>query len=634
MPENGKRVHENHIEKNWPDPAPDTSQRAEPDWASTIQNLMSMAKEAIGSFEYARAIDHLNTLEQIWDSKGLPEFSLDLRLQLHEEKGKAYSSQGKLDKAIEEYQKILEFCRDSDQLEFKAETFTQIGQLLCKQGDHERALGYVQRATGAYRRLNNKVGMCKALRNLGVIYVELGEFEEAVITYEEAIDVAKDIEERVLYADLVNNLGAILNMRGHWKQALDHYQKSLAVYKEHDEVRKSAYTMNNVGITLADQGMSEEAFEYFREASETAWVIEDASLALIVDINLTDLYVKTGQLENAKEHCRRAEEYLLTSDLRNSHLIEIKKLAGSIARGEGDLKTALKYFNESYDLCKEIGTRFLEAEVLLERGTLLSAISRNLDALNDLEASYQIYCNVKAEGKREETVEIIGSIEKLYLEIFDSMGREVDHKDAYTKGHSDRVASLALLLAKELGLRGNVIKTIVAGALLHDIGKVKIDDAVLKKAGRLTDEEFDHIKKHPEFGVDLLRGKEFPWDVKPLILHHHEKIDGSGYPLGLKGEDIPLGARIIGIADVFDALTSDRVYRSAYSAEKALEIMFKDSGKMFDPVLLKCFMGMVSSGKADLVINAQTEAGEMYSIWSQCNTDTVEQESPTHANSF
>src|SRR5690606_11929854 len=114
-----------------------------------------------------------------------------------------------------------------------------------------------------------------------------------------------------------------------------------------------------------------------------------------------------------------------------------------------------------------------------------------------------------------------------------------------------RVASLALLLGRELELSTGTLKTIVAGALLHDIGKIHIDDAVLKKEGRLSDDEFRHIKKHPALGVTLLEGKEFPWEVKPAILHHHEKFDGSGYPGGLAGVAIPLTARIICLADVF-----------------------------------------------------------------------------------
>jgi len=600
---------------------------AEPDWAKTITNLLTLARNANESFEFDRAIDYLNTLEEIWNSKGLPEFSLELRVELHREKGKALASQGKLDEAIQEYQKILNFCRDAGQLRVKSETFTQIGQLMAKMGDHDRALGYLQRAIGAYRRLDDQRGMCKALRNLGVIYVELGEFEEAESTYDEAIAVAQDIGDDLVYADLVNNLGTIMNMRGKWQKALELYHESLHIYEENGEIRKTAYTRNNVAITLTEQGKDSEAFSWFQEAYEIAVSIKDEALTLIVDINLADLNLKKGELVDAKRHCRRAEQYLIKTNRSNSTLVETKKTAGKIAYHERDYDSALSYLTEALDLSRNIGAQFLEAEVLLERGKLLMAMERHLDSLTDLESSYHIYTGLKADGKREQTEEVINSLEALYLDIFNSMAQRVDRKDPYTKGHSDRVASLSMLLAKELGLRGNMLKTIVAAALLHDVGKIHIDNVILKKAGKLTDREFQAIQKHPEFGVELLRGKEFPWDIKPLVLHHHEKMNGQGYPLGLKGEDIPLGARIICIADVFDALTSDRVYRAAFDIEKALDIMEKESGTSFDPVLLKCFVNIIHQGKADPVINSRTREDELYSIWSQC---TIEDNNPAN----
>lgn len=588
------------------------------DWAKTIDNLMNLAKEAGKSFDFERAIQYLHTIEDIWDSKGLPEFSMELRFELHREKGKAFASQGKHEEAIREYQKILKFCRDNSHLPVKSETFTQIGQLMAKQGDYDRALGYLQRAIGAYRRLEDQSGICKALRNLGVVYVELGEFEEAEINYDEAIELAEKIGETMLYADLVNNLGTIKNMKGNWKEALKLYNRSIQIYDEHNEIRKCAYTKNNIAITLTEQGMSEEAFEHFKHAHEIATSIKDASLILIVDINLADLYLKKNILSSAKFHCQKAESYLLETRMTNGHLAETKKIAGKIAYKERDYELSLNYFNEALEISRQIGAKYVEAEVLVERGLLLKEMDKHFDALTDLESSYQVYKDHKIEGKREQTEKIIDSIEKLYLDVFYSMAKEVDLKDKYTKGHSDRVASLALLLARELGMPTNALKTIVAASLLHDFGKIKIDDSVLKKAGKLTNEEFQHIKKHPELGVELLRGKEFPWDFKPLILHHHEKLDGTGYPLGLKGEDIPLGARVICIADVFDALTSDRVYRKAFDIEKALSIMEEESGTSFDPVLLKCFVNLINQGKAEFVINSRTREDEMYSIWSQC----------------
>ena len=597
------------------------------DWARTINNLMKLAKEAGQSYDYERAINYLCMLENIWDSKGLPEFSIELRFELHKEKGKAFASQGKYDQAIYEYQKILRLCRDSNNLSIKAETYTQIGQLLAKQGDHDRSLGYHQRAIGAYRRLNDIPGSCKALRNLGVVYVELGEFEDAENTYAEAIEAAEGMEDKMIYADLVNNLGTIMNMRGKQQRALELYRESLKIYESLNEVRKSAYTTNNMAITLAEQGQNDEALEYFESAYAIATSMKDAPLVMIVDINLADLYLKKGNIAEARKHCARAEAHLIESKLTNGHLVETKKIIGKIAFYDKNYDEAEITFNEALKISREIGAKYLEAEVLMERGILYRTMDRHFDSLTDLEASYHIYTSVKADGKREQTEEVINSIEQLYLDVFDKLAQEVDLKDKYTKGHSDRVASLALLLAKELGLRANMLKTVVAAALLHDLGKIKIEDEILNKAGKLTEDEFVVIKKHPEFGVELLRGKEFPWDIKPLVLHHHEKIDGRGYPLGLKGEDIPLGARIICVADVFDALTSDRVYRSAYDTARALQIMNEESETTFDPVILQCFVNMIGEGKADMVINSRTREDEMYSIWSQCMMDDQNPES-------
>jgi len=162
------------------------------DWSQTIAGLMSLAKQNNRAYEYEKAIHYLSTLEELWDSKGPPEFTPELRFELHREKGKAFASQGKYDEAIAEYQKILRLCRDSTELQLKAEIFAEIGQLLAKQGDHDRALGYLQRAIGAYRRLKNRAGLCRALRNLGVVFVELGEFEEAELNYQEAINLARE----------------------------------------------------------------------------------------------------------------------------------------------------------------------------------------------------------------------------------------------------------------------------------------------------------------------------------------------------------------------------------------------------------------------------------------------------------
>jgi len=592
-----------------------------PDWELAVAHLIIMAESANKTFEFDKAISFLNAVEQIRDTKIVSDFSPQTLLKLHQEKGKAYSFLGKYDEAIDEFKNILTSNQSSEQSEVRSEAFTQIGQILAKQGDHERALGYLQRAISAYRRGENNIGLCKALRNLGVVYVELGDFDEAQTSITEAIAIAVSLGEKVLYADLTNNLGAIVNMKGDWQRALELYKESLEIYKTHNEVRKAAYAKNNIGITLSERELDIEALHYFVKASEIASKINDSSLKLIVDINLADLYLKRGSSTNAREHLRQAEEYFSKLNLVNVHLVETKKLKGKIASVEKSHQVAAEAFDEALELSRQIGSKFHEAEVLLERGKLMRSTNKHFEALTDLESSYQIYKNIKAEGKKAQTEKVIDSIEHLYLEIFNSIGQKVDHKDSYTKGHSDRVASLALLLAKEINLPTHTLKTIVAAGLLHDIGKIKISDDILKKPGKLTDEEFAEIKKHPEYGVELLRGMEFPWDIKPLIMHHHERIDGSGYPRRLKGEEIPLGARILCVVDVFEALTSDRTYRGAYSTAEAIKIMKKESGTTFEPTLLKSFIKLVNRGEVDVIVNAHTCNKELYSIWSQCMAD-------------
>lgn len=218
----------------------------------------------------------------------------------------------------------------------------------------------------------------------------------------------------------------------------------------------------------------------------------------------------------------------------------------------------------------------------------------HFDTHGELEFSNHIYFWTKAETWRKHSEEIIYCIEESYLDISNSKGNTLHFMDMWINSHSGRVASLALLLAKEIGLDTYMLRTIATASLLHDLGKARIDENVLKKKGHLTNEEFAQIKLHPELGVELQPVKESPWNIEPIILYHHEKMNGTGYPMGLRGEEIPLGGRIVSIADVFDALTSDRAYRKANDPKEALEIMGEAMKGSFDCSLFKCFINMIN----------------------------------------
>ena len=159
----------------------------------------------------------------------------------------------------------------------------------------------------------------------------------------------------------------------------------------------------------------------------------------------------------------------------------------------------------------------------------------------------------------------------------------VDEKDPYTRGHSDRVTRYSLIIAKEMNLPPAFMETLQMSAQLHDVGKIGIEDHILKKPGSLTEEEFEVMKTHTTKGANILRPVTQLAEMLPGIELHHEALDGRGYPYGLKGEQIPLLARVIAVADTFDALTTNRPYQQAHTPEQALEIIKSIAGKRLDP---------------------------------------------------
>lgn len=185
---------------------------------------------------------------------------------------------------------------------------------------------------------------------------------------------------------------------------------------------------------------------------------------------------------------------------------------------------------------------------------------------------------------------------RMHLELLRALTAAVDAKDPYTRGHSARVAALALEIADRLHLSGRQKEIIEYAAILHDVGKIGIADAILSKPGRLNPEEYRIVQEHPLIGYRIVKDVDFLRQVAEVILSHHERCNGKGYPHGKCKEEIPLEARIVAVADVFDALTSERPYRRAYTVEEALAIMENEEEGHFDPEILSVLKGIVQSG--------------------------------------
>lgn len=245
-----------------------------------------------------------------------------------------------------------------------------------------------------------------------------------------------------------------------------------------------------------------------------------------------------------------------------------------------ELKATLRQAFDHYDLKAEI--KRLNS-VTREQNFKLQDMNKNLE-----------------EKVRERTKQLDGKNTELrtaYIQTIRALAEAIDAKDAYTRGHSERVAVYASRIAREMGLRKELIERIYFAGLLHDVGKIGIPDAIITKPDRLDAAEYEQIKRHPEIGAKILEPVEFLRSVVPCVRHHHEWYDGGpgGYPDRLIGDQIPLPSRVIVIADTVEAMTSDRPYRKALPIETVVDELHKYSGSQFDPVVVDAFFKLLDA---------------------------------------
>jgi len=250
---------------------------------------------------------------------------------------------------------------------------------------------------------------------------------------------------------------------------------------------------------------------------------------------------------------------------------------GRPALAESRLRSAI-------DLASAAGSALGEAEASRELALVHQAMGRNVEALRLLNAAYRLFRRLDA---RVDLVYVGGKVAELegsYLALVREWGQSIESTDNHTYGHCERVAKHAVAMARALGLDEHAETTVLVGAYLHDVGKVRVPHEILKKPGPLTRAELEVLQLHPIWGIELLATCDFPWDLKPIIRSHHERYDGTGYPDHLQGDEIPLGAQIVGILDAFDALTTTRANQAALPVEEAIAEITRRRGWWSDQV--------------------------------------------------
>ncbi|MFP6639185.1 MAG: HD domain-containing phosphohydrolase, partial [Myxococcota bacterium] len=242
---------------------------------------------------------------------------------------------------------------------------------------------------------------------------------------------------------------------------------------------------------------------------------------------------------------------------------------------EEDLRASLRQAFDHFEMKQEIKRL---SQVSRDQNFRLQDMNRNLEN--------------KVRERTRQLDQKNRDLRRAYIQTIRALAEAIDAKDAYTRGHSERVAVYASRLARELGLDKHAIERVYFSGLLHDVGKIGIPDAIISKPARLTQDEYLEIQKHPEIGAKILEPVEFLRSIVPCVRHHHEWFDGSdrGYPDRIAGDKIPLPSRVILVADTVEAMTSDRPYRDGLPLEVVIDELAKFSGRQFDPTVVDAFM--------------------------------------------
>jgi putative nucleotidyltransferase with HDIG domain len=465
------------------------------------------------------------------------------------------------------YSAVVTVAESAGEFPVLAEALRRLAAHRSRRGEAEAARDLCQRSYDIAHRLGADALAAEALNTMGCILIATGALEAARDAFLQALRLGGPI--RSIRARVEQNLGILANIQGALDEALAWYGRSLEEYRAADDRLGCAIAYNNLGMASADRELFDEADRYFGESRSLAERAGDLHLVGLALANHAEVHAARQRYDDALA-CADQSLRLFERIGARAPKSEAYRIIGAVYRDTGRPALAESRLRSAIDTAVSTGSVLAEAEASRELAMLYQTMGRNQEALALLNAAHRLFRRLDA---RVDLVNVDGKLEALqgtYLAVVRDWGQSIESSDSYTFGHCGRVADNAAAVAEALGLDDQQVLTIRLGAYLHDLGKVRLPHEVLNKPGPLSDDEVALVRLHPVWGVELLAGIEFPWAITPIIRSHHEKYDGSGYPDRLVGDEVPLSAQIVGVADVYDALTTTRSYRAALSPEEAL----------------------------------------------------------------
>ena len=537
------------------------------------------------------------------EAASLPNGGLALGLM---EEARVAAASGHRELARRRFESALYLLRSPEQASDAAAIFRNIGNLYFEDGDFAAGEDCLEVARAVAEATGDSSALARTTNALAIGYWLRGRLDDAQRLYMQAGAEARMVGDVKLAAMVEQNLGTIANMRGDLANAIRHYETSLAGYRELGLDEQVGNLLNNMGMAHARLGQWPDAERTYLEALALCAACGDVRTSLMIEVNRAETLIARKRLTDAKLICervlRRAQPL---NDVRA--VSEAQKNLGVVAREQGMLEAAEHYLHDAFASASGREDLLLAAEVAREQAELFSVMRRERETLQALNTSHRLFTELRAQRDLADVSRRMRNLEQRFYDIVSAWARSIEAKDPYTLGHCERVADYACAILRALEPDPSTLFWFRIGALLHDVGKINVPIEVLNKPGRFTPEERALMESHPVAGVELLKDVEFPWDVLPMVRSHHERWDGRGYPDRLTSEEIPLHARVLSLADVFDALTTDRPYRPAFTPQEALRMMREDAGRAFDPALFQVFERLVPGFQAFVTAAAGTQ---------------------------
>lgn len=481
--------------------------------------------------------------------------------------GRSQDRAGRLDDALLAYEQAIRLAEVSGERAVLVEALRRVGVVHHRLDHDEQARELCRRSYREAVDLGDLVLAGEALNALAGFEFEAGEIPAARGIYQNALALAGTFGP--LRGRIEQNLGILACIQGEHAKAYEHYRRSLEAFEGAGDERGCALAYHNLGMIASRRGELDDAERAFDQSAAIAARVGDVHLEGLCQLNRAEVCHARQQFGDAMRRAETALDLFERLGDRRAKS-DAYRIIGMVFRDTGRASLAEARLRASVAIALETGSVLAQAEASRELGRLHQSVGRNQEALTLLNAAHELFVRLDARFDLVDLSRKMSELEGAFLAVVRDWGQSIESADHYTFGHCERVAEYAVAVAQALGLDPIQVTTVKLGAYLHDVGKVRVPHEVLNKPGRLTDDEFDLMKLHTIYGVELLAGVEFPWDIKPIIRWHHEKLDGTGYPDRLRGEEIPLAAQIIGIVDVYDALTTDRSYRAAMTRPVAL----------------------------------------------------------------